>query len=126
MFASPSPAVSSRRRLRSQVAWPGLGLILGVGCGGSQDREAAHEGVVDGHQRTRVVELAAVVGCTENGDKLPAAEELVAVFHHLMGSTDEIDIILLEELFDDGFTEGIRNTAIVLSPARLAFLWVGP
>lgn len=43
-----------------------------------------------------------------------------------MGSTDEIDVVLLEELLDDGLTEGVRDAAIVLSPARLALLRVGP
>ena len=121
-----SSTVSSRRCLWAQIACIGLGIFLGVGRGGSQDRETAHECVIHGHQRTGVIKLAAVVRCTENGDKLPAAEELVAVLHHLMGSTDEIYVILFKKLFDDCFTEGVRDTSIILSPARLSFLWVRP
>ena len=43
-----------------------------------------------------------------------------------MGSTDEIDVVLLQELLDDGLTESVRDAAIILSPARLALLRVGP
>ena len=43
-----------------------------------------------------------------------------------MGSADKVDVILLEELLDDGLTEGVGNASIVLTPARLTLLGVGP
>ena len=43
-----------------------------------------------------------------------------------MGSADKVDIVLLEELLDDGLTEGVGNASIVLTPARLTLLGVGP
>mmetsp|Transcript_2704 Transcript_2704/g.3708 ORF Transcript_2704/g.3708 Transcript_2704/m.3708 type:complete len:226 (+) Transcript_2704:410-1087(+) len=43
-----------------------------------------------------------------------------------MGSADEVDVVFLEELFDDGLSEGVGDAAIVLAPAGLAFLGVGP
>ena len=43
-----------------------------------------------------------------------------------MGSADEVDIVLFQELFDDGLSKSVRNTAVVLSPARLALFRVRP
>ena len=43
-----------------------------------------------------------------------------------MGSADEIYIVLLEELLDHGLAKGIRDTTVILSPARLSLFGVGP
>jgi hypothetical protein len=34
-----------------------------------------------------------------------------------MGSADEVNVVLLEELLDDGFTESVGDTTVVLTPA---------
>jgi len=43
-----------------------------------------------------------------------------------MGSADEIYIVLLEELLDHGLAKGIRDTTVILSPARLSLFGVRP
>jgi len=50
-----------------------------------EDLEGAHEGLVDGHHGTGVVELATVVGRRKKRDQLSLGEEFVAVLHHLRG-----------------------------------------
>ena len=55
---------------------PAVSAPLLAGAGGLQNLEGAHEGVVDGHHGAGVVELAAVVGGGEDGNKLTAGEEL--------------------------------------------------
>ena len=55
---------------------PAVSAPLLAGAGGLQNLEGAHEGVVDGHHGAGVVELAAVVGSGEDGNKLAAGEEL--------------------------------------------------
>ena len=116
------------------VGWRSLGSQAVSGCGcsgatwvrGAQDGETAHERVIDRHQCTAVVELSAIVWRTEDGAKLSAAEELVAVLDDLMCSANKIYIVFLEELLDDGLAKRVRDTAVVLSPTRLSFLRVRP
>lgn len=127
IYRGCSLGVVGRRRLRAQVTVR-IGRSSGS-CGwicGAQDGETAHERVIDRHEGTRVVELATVVGGAKHRHKLTTTEELIAIFYHLMGSTDEIDVVFLEELLDDSLAECVANTSIVLSPTRLAFLRIGP
>jgi len=93
---------------------------------GLEDLEGAHESLVDAHHGAGVVELTAVVGGREKGDQLPLGEELVAVLNDLVGSADEVHVVLLEELADDVWAEGERDTAVVLTPAGDVFVWVRP
>lgn len=43
-----------------------------------------------------------------------------------MGSANKVDVVLLEELLDDGLAEGVGDAAIVLAPGGLSFLRVRP
>lgn len=43
-----------------------------------------------------------------------------------MGSANKVDVVLLEELLDDGLAEGVGDAAIILTPGGLPFLGVGP
>ena len=43
-----------------------------------------------------------------------------------MSPTDKVDVILFQELLDDGLAESVRHATIVLTPARLALLRIGP
>ena len=45
--------------------------------------ERAQEGLVDTHHGTRVVELATIIGCGEEGHEMPLGEELVAILDDL-------------------------------------------
>ena len=91
-----------------------------------QEWEAAHQGIVHGHQSSWIVELAAVIGRTEDSDELSTGKEFIAIFDDLMGTADKIDIVLLEELLYHGFTECIAHSSIILTPTTLGLLWVWP
>jgi len=57
--------------------------------------ELAHQVLVDIHYGRVVVEVAAVVFGTENGNELLVlAKEAVAILHHLMASAYQIKIML--------------------------------
>lgn len=62
---------------------------------GLEDLEGAQQTLVDAHHGTGIVKLATVVGSTEECDKLALGEELVAVLNNLVGTTDEIHVMLL-------------------------------
>jgi len=57
---------------------------------------------------------------------LAFAEELVAVFDDLMGTTDEIHVVFLKEARYHVRTEGEGDTTIVLAPACDVLVRVGP
>jgi hypothetical protein len=57
--------------------------------------ERAEQALVYAHHGTCIVKLATVVGSTEQGDELALREELVAIFHDLMGTADEVHVVLL-------------------------------
>ena len=55
---------------------------------------------------------------------MTSTEEFVAIFDDLVGSANKIDVVFLEELLDNGLTESVTHTTVILAPARLAFLWI--
>ena len=60
--------VICRGSFRSEPTVSGSCRGGSVRVSGAQDGETAHESVINGHQRTRVVELTAVIGRTEHCD----------------------------------------------------------
>lgn len=94
--------------------------------GGFQDGEAAHERIINRHEGARIIEFSTVVGSREHRDQLPSTEELVSVLDNLVGSTNKVNVILLQELFNHGLSERIADTSIIFSPAALGFLGVRP
>lgn len=59
-----------------------------------QEIELARKVAVNYHARGFVVKFAAVVGGTKNGYKITVVEELISVYHDLMGSANEVQVIL--------------------------------
>lgn len=47
---------------------------------------------------TSIVKLAAVIRRGEECDELPLGEELVAILHHLVRATDQVELVLRQEL----------------------------
>ena len=43
-----------------------------------------------------------------------------------MCAADQVEIVLLGELADDSFTEGVANTSVVFAVFVYPFLWVRP
>ena len=125
----PCPSVVLVVVLRVVVAGRGSRPVGGQPLplvGGLEDLEGAHEGLVDRHDGGRVVELPAVVRGREEGDELPAGEELVPVLHHLVGPADQIQIVLVEKGADDVLPEGEGDAPVVLPPAVDLLVGIGP
>lgn len=94
--------------------------------GSGTNLERAEQTLVDAHHGTRIVKLSAVVRCTKQGDELTFGEELVAVFDHLMGTTDEVHVVFLQEAGNHVRAEGETDASIVFTPASDVFVGVGP
>lgn len=50
---------------------------------------------------TCVIKLSAVVGRREQCNQLTLGEELVAILDHLMGTTDQVEVMLCQEFCDN-------------------------
>jgi hypothetical protein len=68
--------------------------------------EGAEQALVYAHHCTGIVKLSAVVGGAEQGDELAFGKELVAILDDLMGSADEVHIVLLKEPGHNVWAEG--------------------
>lgn len=88
--------------------------------------ERAEQTLVNAHHGTRIVKLSAVVRCTKQGDELTFREELVSVLNHLMGSTDKVHVMFLQEARDHVRTEGEADASIIFTPASDVFVGVRP
>jgi hypothetical protein len=91
-----------------------------------QDLEGAQQALVHTHHRTRIIELAAVVGRREQCDELTFGEELVTVLDDLVSTAYEVHVMLLQEAGDDVWAEGEGHTAVILRPAGYVLIRVGP
>ena len=80
--------------------------------------EGAHEGIINTHHCTSIVELSAVVGCRKESDKLSFCIELVSVLYNLMCTTDQVKIVFVQEFRHYVRSKGVRNSTVVLTPAR--------
>lgn len=70
--------------------------------------------------------ITAVVGSAEQRDELSFREELVAVFDDLVGATYQIEVVFVQELADDLRAEREADAPVVLAPAHLVLVGVGP
>lgn len=94
------------------------------GCGTNLER--AEQALVYAHHGTCVVELATVVGSTEQSDELTLGEELVAIFYNLVGTADEVHVVLLQETGDHVRTKRKGHTTVVFAPASNILIGIGP
>jgi hypothetical protein len=76
--------------------------------------------------RARATHFAAVIRSREQRDQLPLGKELVAVLNDLVGTADEVHVVLLEEARDNVGSKGERDTSVVLAPAGDVLVRVGP
>lgn len=93
---------------------------------GSEDLEGADQILIHVHEGAVVLELAAVVGSSEDSDQFPVPAELIAFLDHLMCSTDEVDAEILQEFGHYVFSEGVADSSLVFSPAFDVGVGVGP
>ena len=88
--------------------------------------ERAEETLINAHHGTSIVELSAVVGCAEQSHELALREEFVTILDNLVGTADEIHVVLLEEAGDDVRSECEGDTTVVLAPPGDVLVRVRP
>jgi len=93
---------------------------------GLEDFEAAHQGFVDGHHGSSVVELATVVRSAEECDELSLGKELVAVLNNLVSPANQIEVLLLQEAGHDVWAEDEGDATVVLCPASDVLVRISP
>ena len=91
-----------------------------------ENLERAQERLVHTHHRTSVVEFSAVVRRREQRYELALGEELVTVLDDLMGTADQVHVMLLQEAGDDIRAEGEGDATIVLAPSGDVLVRVRP
>jgi hypothetical protein len=127
---APSSGSSALDGVAGRCAWPG-GLQSCKSAGGAlfgrlENLKRAHESVVNAHHRAGIIEFAAVVGRRKQRDQLPFCKELVAVFHHLVRATDQVQIVPLQELGNNVGAEREADSTVVVTPSRNVFIGVAP
>lgn len=88
--------------------------------------ETTHEGVVNGHHSSCIVELSTIVRGAKQRDQLPLCKELVPVFHHLVSSADQVYVVFLVKRCHYFLTKCETHSSIVLTPALYIFVGIGP
>ena len=86
--------------------------------------EARHHVPIDLHDDAQIIKVA-IICRGENSDQFSTGEELEAVLLHLVSAADQIEIILLVEIFDDNFAKRVADTAVIFAPVNDIFLRVG-
>jgi hypothetical protein len=94
--------------------------------GGFQNLEGAQQTLVYTHHGASIVKLSAVVGSAEECDQLPLGKELVAVLDDLVGTADQVHVVLLQEPGYNVGPKGERDTTVVLAPAGNVLVGVRP
>lgn len=93
---------------------------------GLENLERAEQALVDAHHGTSIVEFTTVVGGAEERHQLALGEELIAVLNNLMGTANEIHVMLLQESRHYVRTKGERDTSVVLAPSSDFLVRVRP
>ena len=100
------------------------GVLFGVAFEGD---EFAHQVLVHVHHGCIVVEVAAVVFGAEDGHKLLVlSEEAVAVFHDLMASADEVQVVPLKKLVELLLAEHPAASSLILLPVSCIIIRIIP
>ncbi|VDO15453.1 unnamed protein product, partial [Brugia timori] len=82
-----------------------------------QNLKRAHERFIYCHHRPGIIEFSTVIWCGEQCYQLPLGKKFITILYNLMSATNEIQIMLMQELRHNFRTEGKRNTSIILTPA---------
>ena len=86
--------------------------------------EFAHEILVDIHYSRVIVKVSTIIlGAEYSHELLILAEEAIAIFHHLMSTTNEIKIMLLQELLKLLASKNVPTSSLILFP--VAYLLIG-
>lgn len=88
--------------------------------------ERAQEAFIDTHHGSSIIKLATIIWRAEQRDKLSFGEELVTILDYLVGTADQVHVVLLQEPRDDIGAECEGNTSIVFTPSRDVLVRIGP
>merc|ERR1719229_400622 len=91
-----------------------------------ENLETAHECLVNAHHCPGVIELSEVIRSGEEGDQLTSGKEFVTILNDLVGSADQVEVVLVEEFRHDVRSEGVGHTPVVLTPTGNVLVGVGP
>jgi len=103
-----------------------LQFAQGLSLDGLEDVEGAAQRLVNVKDTSVVVKLAAVVWRREYCYKASVSHELVAIFHDLMRSADQAQLVPPIELSDYILSENEAHTSVVVRPALDIELRVRP
>ena len=82
-----------------------------------QNLKWTHEGIIDRHHSPRVVKLSTVVGSRKDSNQFTTGEKFVTIFHDLVGSNHQIQIMSTKELTNNVTAKRKGNTTIIFTPA---------
>jgi hypothetical protein len=88
--------------------------------------EGAEQTLIHTHHGTGVVELAAVVGRTEEGNELALREEFVTILDDLVGTANQVHVMFLQESGDHVRSKGERHATVILAPPSDVLIGIGP
>ena len=91
-----------------------------------ENLEAAKQILVDGQYCTRVIKLVHVVWSREDGHQPPLCEELVTLSHHLVGSHNQVHVVLFHESFHNFLPEDVAHSPVALRPSNHLIRRIGP
>lgn len=93
---------------------------------GLHDGERAVQFLIDSEHSARIVHLAAIVGRREYGYQIAMSKELITILDHLVGATDQIEIVTTEKLPNNHLRIGNANATVIDAPAVATMIQIGP
>lgn len=86
----------------------------------------AEQILIYAHHSTRIVKLTTVVWCTKYRHELTLGKELISIFHTLVCTTDQFEIVSLNKAPDNIGPKSEGHAAIVLAPSCNFSVRIGP
>lgn len=90
------------------------------------DFKLAHQLFVDDRGGCGVIPLTVVAWRGEDSDEAAVGEELVAVLDDLVRTANQNKVMLLIEFLHDVRSEGVTNSALVLTPSSNVLVGITP
>ena len=100
------------RRRSSSVSISGL-----RGTGRFENLKTTHECIIHGHHCSSIVEFSTVVWSGKNCNEFPSSKEFVTIFHNLMRTNHQIQVVTTEELSNNVSAKGKGDSTIIFAPS---------
>jgi hypothetical protein len=96
-------------------------------CVSFKCNKLAHKVLVYIHHSSVVVKVTTVILGRKNGNQLLVlSEETISIFHDLMSSANQIEVMLFEEFFKLFPSKNEATASFVLFPVSHVVIWVIP